>query len=44
MATFKGHNQSISSINFAPKFGNKIVSASSDNTMKIWDIKEIMDN
>jgi len=40
IAIFQGHTQNISSVNFAPKKGFMFVSASADNTLKVWDIKK----
>ena len=37
-SSFIGHTNSVNSICFSPK-GNQIASASSDNTIKVWDIK-----
>ncbi|CDW89939.1 transducin beta-like protein 3 [Stylonychia lemnae] len=40
LATFSGHTENIASVCFAPKKSNFFVSASQDNTIKIWDIQE----
>lgn len=42
MALFKGHTKNICSVNFAPKKGYQFVSASQDNTIKVWNIKGIV--
>jgi len=42
LAVFRGHNQNICSVNFAPKRGKLFVSASQDSTIKVWDIKKFM--
>lgn len=42
VAVFKGHNKNICSVHFSPKKGNQFVSASQDNTIKVWDIKDLM--
>lgn len=44
VAVFKGHNKNICSVHFAPKRGNQFVSASQDNTIKVWDLKDIIEN
>lgn len=36
---FKGHNENVASVCFAPKKSNFFVSASQDNTIKVWDIQ-----
>lgn len=38
LASFQGHNENIASVCFAPKKVNFFVSASQDNSIKIWDI------
>ena len=42
VAVFKGHNKNICSVHFAPKKGNQFVSSSQDNTIKVWDIKDLI--
>lgn len=42
VAVFKGHNKNICSVHFAPKKGYQFVSSSQDNTIKVWNIKDIM--
>ncbi|MFC1851635.1 protein kinase [candidate division CSSED10-310 bacterium] len=39
IASFKGHDRSISSIHFSPQ-GTHLASASKDQTVKIWNIQE----
>lgn len=41
IATMKGHNKSVGTINFSPQTGNYVVSGSSDQTIKLWSIKEL---
>jgi len=43
LAVFKGHNQNICTVHFAPKSRKKFVSASQDNTIKLWDIESIIE-
>lgn len=38
LAVFTGHNENVASVCFAPKRNNFFVSASQDNTIKVWDI------
>ena len=40
---FSGHNENVSSVCFAPKKGNFFVSASQDNTIKVWDLTPFKD-
>jgi WD40 repeat protein len=41
LAVFKGHNQNVSGVCFAPKKLNYFVSVSQDNTIKVWDLIQI---
>jgi WD40 repeat protein len=36
LAVYHGHTHNISSVHFAPKKGRQFVSASQDNTIKVW--------
>ena len=38
--TLKGHSWVVSSVSFSPD-GKRIVSGSSDNTLKVWDISPL---
>ena len=38
-AVYRGHNESVASVCFAPKKGTFCVSASQDNTLKVWDLQ-----
>jgi pre-mRNA-processing factor 17 len=38
--TFTGHTKSVSSVEFFPKYGHLILSCSSDETVKIWDVMD----
>mmetsp|Transcript_4577 Transcript_4577/g.6944 ORF Transcript_4577/g.6944 Transcript_4577/m.6944 type:complete len:187 (+) Transcript_4577:1237-1797(+) len=42
LGLFQGHSRTISSVNFAPKSCKSFVSASQDNTIKVWDIKSFV--
>lgn len=42
IAVFKGHNQNICSVNFAPKRGRHFVSSSQDKTIKLWSLVGIV--
>lgn len=37
---FRGHNENVASVCFAPKKSNFFVSASQDNTIKVWDLQK----
>lgn len=39
LAVFSGHTENIASVCFAPKKSNFFVSASQDNTIKVWDLQ-----
>jgi WD40 repeat protein len=41
---FKGHTETICCVSIAPKHGGMFVSAGQDNTIKVWDIKQIRQN
>lgn len=40
LAVFQGHSHNICSVNFAPKRAKQFVSASQENTIKVWDIEK----
>ena len=42
VAVFKGHTMNISCVNFSPKKGYQFVSSSEDNTIKVWNVKQLM--
>mgnify|MGYP000229929675 CR=1 FL=1 len=44
MAVFQGHTETICCVNIAPKSGGMFVSASQDKTIKVWDIKDLVQN
>jgi len=44
LGTLSGHNQSVGTIHFAPQRGHYLLSGSADLNVKLWDIKEIIDN
>jgi U3 small nucleolar RNA-associated protein 13 len=43
IGTFTGHTEVISCICLFPKQGHKLVSASQDKTLKVWDCHELLD-
>ena len=42
VAVFKGHAMSITSVSFSPKKGYQFVSSSEDNTIKVWNVKQLI--
>lgn len=42
IAVFKGHTMNISCVHFSPKKGYQFVSSSEDNTIKVWNVKQLM--
>ena len=44
LATFIGHLEAVSSIQIAPKKGKFFTSVSTDNNLKIWDLKPFTKN
>lgn len=41
LAIYKGHTQNVTSVSFAPKKALRFVSASQDNTIKVWNCKDM---
>ncbi len=42
VAVFRGHNENVTSVCFAPKNGRFFVSTSQDNTLKVWDSERLL--
>lgn len=41
IATMKGHNKSVGTVNFSPQSGNYVISGSADQTIKLWWVKDL---
>ena len=44
LATFKGHNENISGVCFAPKRKKFFASVSQDNTLKVWNVPSMSES